>query len=123
MVKKNINLRFRREKAIVKRLGLAPVPYSGAIKNLGSQDGFSELFLAQIKSTRASSYTVKYEDLISLLSDKSSIQTPLFVIDFAEPKVGACQMPETQWVCLPLEDFLKLKEEASDKNGTDLGRV
>ena len=75
---------FRNEKSLLKSLGLVPCPGSGS-GWVHKEDGENELALVQLKSTDASSYTVKQLDIKTLEYNASvSHKVPVFLIQFLQ---------------------------------------
>ena len=80
--KRNSKFYSQNEKEIMKKLGLNPTKASGA-GWIEKEDGFNDEIIAQHKSTDASSYRIRYEDIEKLeyhaLVDH---KIPVFVIQF-----------------------------------------
>lgn len=72
----------RHEKVVMKKLGLEPVVGSGS-GWINKEDGESEYFMAQLKSTDKNSFTIKREDLDKLeYHAMVAHKLPVFVNEF-----------------------------------------
>lgn len=81
---KNIKWYFKNEKKIMKKLGFEPVAGSGS-NWLNKEDGENDFFLAQLKSTNASSYSIKRDDLDKLEYHAAvAHKVPIFVVQFID---------------------------------------
>ena len=98
----------RREKKVMKDLGLQPQPLSGA-GWMAKEDGQNEIYLAQLKSTQAASYSIKVADIQELV--KNSLMTgkiPVFVIDFLEY--------DLKLLCFRESDIIKLSQGENNQD-------
>jgi len=80
----------KHEKYVMKKEGLKPVPMSGA-SWLAKEDGESEFFLVQLKSTEKGSISVKITDVLTLI--KNAIlarKIPIFMLDFIGSQLLYC---------------------------------
>jgi hypothetical protein len=105
---KKVNQGYKREKTIVKRLGLSPIPFSGSRWWLGNEDGSGEHLLAQVKSTGGASLAAKFTALYQLRQHCNPMQIPVFVLDFIHPSVGDLDLPDEQWVAMPIDTFQEM---------------
>ena len=114
MSKRSGKFYYKNEKETLKSLGLEQVPGSGN-GWIHKEDGENDYLLAQLKSTDASSISIKQLDLDKLeYHANTSRKTPLFVIQFLKTndiyilsrpmdiptiaeyiKTGVCQTPDT----------------------------
>lgn len=84
MIKRQAKFYKRHEKVVMKKLGFEPVVGSGA-GWVNKEDGESEFFLAQLKSTDKNSFTIKREDLDKLeYHAKVTHKLPVFVNEFLQ---------------------------------------
>lgn len=85
MAKRPIKWYFKREKEIMKMLGLTPTKASGSGWK-EKEDGYNDHVLAQLKSTDASSYRITLDD-INKLEYHAMVEhkAPVFLIDFIKP--------------------------------------
>jgi hypothetical protein len=92
----------KREKTLMKGIGVKPQPFSGA-HWLKKEDGEGDSTLVQLKSTQASSITLKMVDLQQLFDHAQGVgKIPIFMLDFVEYK--------TQLICLRVKDIHKLEQ-------------
>jgi len=109
----------RHEKVIMKKLDFEPVVGSGA-GWINKEDGESELFIAQLKSTDKNSFTIKREDLDKLeYHAKVSHKLPVFINEFLED--------EKIYITIPLDDidlYIKayLSSEAQSNGSSEFDR-
>lgn len=72
----------RNEKKVMKEMGLKPVPGSGS-HWLNKEDGESEFVLAQLKSTKKASISLKLIDIKTLYENAAVVdKMPVFVLEF-----------------------------------------
>lgn len=86
MAKRNVKFYFKNEKALMRELGLNPVPGSGngAIK----EDGQNDYIIAQLKSTDAASITIKQTDVNALFYNAHvTHKIPIFINQFLDGHV------------------------------------
>ncbi len=92
----------KREKTLMKGIGVKPQPFSGA-NWLKKEDGEGEYTLVQLKSTQANSLSVKMIDLQQLFDHAQGVgKIPIFMIDFVEY--------DTQLICFRVKDIRKLEK-------------
>lgn len=85
-----------REKAIMSKIGLKPVPGSGS-GELYKEDGENDYILCQLKSTEQESIKINRLDVEKLIYHADLVnKIPIFVIDF---------LPDLLLVCSPLEEL------------------
>lgn len=87
----------KHEKDIMRKLGFEPVPGSGS-GWVSKEDGESEAFIVQLKSTDRNSFTIKREDLDKLeYHAKVSHKLPIFINEFLQD--------EKIYITIPIDDI------------------
>lgn len=98
----------KNEKETLSKLGLRPIPFSGA-GWVEKEDGENEFSLVQLKSTEASSYRVDMLDIKKLEYHASvSNKVPIFLIQFLKH--------DKIYALVNLEDLDELHEIFNNKN-------
>ena len=83
-MKRTSKFYYKNEKAVMKQLGLEPVPGSGS-GWIHKEDGESETLLAQLKSTDSSSYRINLLDIKRLeYHAHVSNKCPVFLVQFLQ---------------------------------------
>lgn len=97
----------KNEKETLRKLGLRPIPFSGA-GWIEKEDGENENVLVQLKSTEASSYRVDILDIKKLEYHSSvSNKIPVFIIQFLKH--------DKIYALVNLEDLEELNEALNGK--------
>lgn len=97
----------KNEKETLSKLGLRPIPFSGA-GWVEKEDGENENVLVQLKSTDASSYRVEMLDIKKLEYHASvSNKIPVFIIQFLKN--------DKMYVLVNIEDLEELNEALNGK--------
>lgn len=108
-----------REKEIVKRYGLDPVPGSGGLDWARKEDGENEHTIAQLKSTEGAEIKVVRRDLFDLFYHaRLAHKIPLFILDFM-PFIGT---QEVQLLCVRPEDLQDLAKAMREKDEDEVQR-
>lgn len=98
----------KNEKETLSKLGLRPIPFSGA-GWIEKEDGESDLALVQLKSTEASSYRVDMLDIKKLEYHASvSNKVPVFLVQFLKH--------DKIYALVNLEDLDELHEIFNNKD-------
>ncbi len=114
----NVNSRYRREKLLAQRLGVAPVVASGSRWEHGREDAEDMYRLLQFKSTSRNALSVNYVDLYQLRQHAQK-KFSAMICDFVSPSLvssaGFLRLPEDQWVCIPLAEYQQLFQAWQEK--------
>lgn len=105
----------KNEKETLRKLGLRPIPFSGA-GWIEKEDGENENILVQLKSTEASSYRVDMLDIKKLEYHSSvSNKIPVFIIQFLKH--------DKIYALINLEDLEELNEALNGKKQKETAKI
>jgi Holliday junction resolvase len=111
MKKRNSKFYFKNEKKVMTKLGFTPTKGSGS-RWLEKEDGESEYFIAQLKTTERESITIKKDDLKQLIYHANvSHKIPVFVLEF---------LKEYQLLCVQVDDIDEFLEKMSKSEEEDI---
>jgi hypothetical protein len=102
----------KREKKVMSNIKVKRQPMSGA-NWLFKEDGESEDFLVQLKSTEKGSITVQLQDVLTLFEHAfTSKKIPLFLLDFIDKETK----DEDLLICIRKRDLEKVLKIAQEKD-------
>lgn len=111
MKKKRIH--YEQEKEIFPAYGMNPIPGSGAFWQKGSEDGESENWKGQAKTTGGPRISIWLRDIYSLLVHAHP-RSPMFVLRFLKQDLvlpeGTTTLEQQEWVLIPKDVFLSMRD-------------
>lgn len=103
------------EKLLLRKLGARATPNSGAVEGAKGDGSFGDVLL-EAKSSTGRTIPVEHAWLSKIAKEARDIgKRPMLALSFTNGE--GRPVPAGEWVCMPLNDYHRLKEQA-DANAT-----